>query len=163
MTDTILDTLTACLTEAGVPAVRAWPETKLDTDSACVCVGLKSCKASGSGMGEYLGVRQASGGSEETELYGVRMEIEIALTVFAPTAAACASALDLLSAALDLLPSGLKAQALICTETKPDKTAGMFRCEAVLCAQAYFVAESNAESGEFLDFELRGVLHNADE
>lgn len=163
MTDTVLDTLTACLTAAGVPAVRAWPETALDTDSACVCVGLKSCKASGSGMGEYLGIRAASGGSGETELYGLRLETEIALTVLAPTAADCASTLDSLSAALDTLPSGLKAQALICTETKPDRAAGMFRCEAVLCALAYFIAESDAETGEFLDFELRGVLHNADE
>jgi len=163
MTDTILAAVTDCLVQAGLPALRAWPAAPLRRAEKCICVGLKSCKAAGSGMGEYLGRRAAGDGSADKEFYGLRLETEIALTVLAPSAAACTETLDALSGALAALPGGLRAQALVCAQPEPDKTAGMFRCETVLCAAAYLVAESDEESGSFLDFELRGVMKHGDE
>ena len=163
MTDSILSAVTTALVAAGVPTIRAWPETALDPGDACVCVEMKSCKASGSGMGEYLGIRAGAGGAADTELYGLRVETEIGLTVLAPTAADCTDTLDAVSAAMDSLPAGLKVQALCSGAVQPDKRAGMFRCEASLCAWAYFIAESDEETGLFTDFELKGVIRNADE
>ena len=163
MTGTILSAVTDCLVQAGLPAMRAYPAAQLRRDEACICVGLKSCKAAGGGMGEYLGCRASGDGSADRELYGLRLETEIALTVLAPTAELCSDTVDRLSGALDALPSGLKTQALICSQLQPDKTAGMFRCDAVLCAAAYLIAEGDEESGTFLDFELRGVIKHADE
>lgn len=162
MTETILSAVTDCLVQAGLPALRAYPAQQLRRDTPCICVGLQSCKASGSGMGEYLGRRTAADGSADTELYGLRLETEIALSVLAPNAAQCAETVDRLSAALDALPSGLKARSLVCSRLQPDKTAGMFRCDAVLCAAAHLIAESDEETGTFLDFELRGVFKHAD-
>ena len=163
MTDTILSALTASLVSADVPAIRAWPEAALDTAESCVCVEMKSCRLSGSGMGEYLGLRTTSDGQDDAELYGLRLETEILLTVLAPTAADCASMLDDLSAALDTLPGGLKVQALVCSQVKPDRAAGMYRCEAVLSTLAYLLAERDEETGCFTDFELKGVIRNADQ
>ena len=162
MTDTILSAMTDCLVQAGLPALRAYPAAALNRAEPCICVGLQSCKTSGSGMGEYLGRRRPKDGSEDTELYGLRLETEIELNVFAPSAAACSEVLDRLSAALDRLPSGLKARSLVCSRIQPDKTAGVFRCDAVLSAAAHLIAESDGESGTFLDFELRGVFKHAD-
>jgi len=163
VTDSILTAVTTALTTAGVPAIRAWPETPLNTGTACVCVEMKSCKTCGSGMGEYLGCRAGVGGAADTELYGLRLETEIGFTVLAPTATDCTDTLDAVSAALDTLPSGLKMQALVSGAVHPDKTAGMFRCEASLSAWAYFLAESDGETGIFTDFELKGVIRNGDE
>lgn len=162
MTDAILSAVTDCLAQAELPAVRAWPATALRRDTPCICVGLQSCKASGSGMGEYLGRRTSHSGDADTELYGLRLEVEIALSVLAPNAAECAETVDRLSTALDALPSGLKTRSLVCSRLQPDKMTGMFRCDAALCAVAHLIAESDEETGTFLDFELRGVFKHAD-
>lgn len=163
MTEPILSALTAALTAADIPAVRAWPDTPLDTGEKRVCVDMKSCRLSGSGMGEYLGIRAGSGGQADAELYGLRLEAELSLTVLAPTAAECTAMLDEISAALDTLPGGLKMQALVCSQVKPDRASGMFRCEAVLSALACLLAEKDEETGCFTDFELKGVIRNADQ
>ena len=162
MTDIILSAVTDRLVQAGLPALRAYPASALNRAEPCVCVGLRSCKTSGSGMGEYLGRRVPKDGGEETELYGLRLETEIELNVFAPSAVACTETLDRLSAALDTLPGRLKVRSLVCSRVQPDETAGMFRCDAVLSAAAHLIAESDGESGTFLDFELRGVFKHAD-
>ena len=161
MTDTLVSALTEHLTAAGLRAVQAYPRDALRRKESCVCVGIQSCKAAGGAMGEYLGRRTPAGGGDETELYGLRLEVEFALTVLAPDAGQCTRMLDAVSAALATLPSGLKAQGLVCAQVLPDRTAGMFRCDTQLFALAYLVAQADEESQTFLDFELRGVLKHA--
>lgn len=163
MLDVIVDAVVDILGRAGLQAVREYPRTLLDPEQGpVVCVGVKSSKLLSAGAGEYLGLRETAEGGV-TELYGLRLELVLTLSIFSPCdeqngAAGCARCFTQVSDALGELPSGLRSRALVCGVTQPDSLTEMFRCDCELHCAAYLTAEADEETGEFTDFVLKGVL-----
>lgn len=162
MTDTVLDAIVASLADAGIDAVRAYPNAALSRSRGpVVCVGMRSNRLLSPGMGDYLGQRAAPGAV--SELYGLRAECAAALDIFSPDdaafgAAGCVRCAEAVSSALAALPSGLRLRALRLGETEFDGETGMFRMTAEMDFTAFLVREMNADTGEFTDFTLKGVL-----
>ncbi len=161
MLDAVLDAVVAALRETGVYAVRQFPAYEAERDRLTVCVGLKRNKLVSAGAGDYMG-EKAEGGVV-SEIYGFRMAPVIALDIYSPEdggngAEGCLAGAASVSAAFRQLPSGIKARALSCGETKFDGTTGMFHMPAELSCDAFFTREMNAQTGEFYDFVLKGVL-----
>lgn len=162
MTETVLSTLTAALTAAGLDAVRAYPATALDRSRGpVVCVGIRENKLLSPGMGDYLG--QRSDGGTVRELYGLRAECRISLDVFSPDdethgAAGCVRCGEAIVSALGDLPAGLRLRSLRFGEAGYDRGSGMFRMTAELNCAAFLTRERDADTGVFTDFTLKGVL-----
>ena len=169
MLDTILDEIVAALKAAGVCAFRAFPETAEALPAGGgVSVAVEAYRVSGSGMGDYLGTRAASGGQGEKELFGRRLELTLGLDVFAPFggtagAAACDRAADALRLALAALPAGVKLLEMDCGEVSADEALGAYRCRCEAKCVAFLVAETDGEAPEFTDFKLKGSVKNGDQ
>ena len=74
MLDAVMAAVVAALEPAGVRCFRAFPETEKDLSAgAGVSLGIDSYKVLSAGMGDYIGVRAATGGSDETALFGKRV------------------------------------------------------------------------------------------
>jgi hypothetical protein len=161
MLDAVLDAVVSALTAAGVNAVRQFEPSEAGRDCAVVCVGLKSNRLVSAGAGDYMG--EKTEGGVVSEVYGFRMEPVIALDIYSPDdgvsgAQGCLSVAEAISAALEDFPSGIKSRALIYGETRFDGATEMFHLPAELCCAAFLTREMNAETGEFTDFVLKGVL-----
>ena len=113
---------------------------------------MRSGRLLSSGAGEYLGMRNGQ------EIYGFRAEICAAADVFARDANACLETLDALGRALRSLPAGLRGIEMKCGQVQPDADTGLYCLPVEIMGTAYFSAQQDEDSGEFLDFTLRGVL-----
>ena len=151
MFDEVISAIIAALRKKGIPAAAQY-RGELLRENRLVCVGIRGGRMLSSGAGEYLGLKNGR------ELFGFRAEITAAADIFAESAAGCLSLLDKLGGALGSLPGGLRGAALSCEEVRPDEDTGLYRLPAEICGTAYFSAEQDEDSGEFLDFTLRGVL-----
>jgi hypothetical protein len=95
------------------------------------------------------------------ELYGKQLEGDITVDVRAERAAdcetGCQQATEIL---LGGLPSGIRSGELRWEALTWEKATGMFLRRGILQCQAVFVAESQEEAPEFLDFILKGVMRH---
>lgn len=162
MLDTVLDAVVAALTAAGLSALRQFPESEADRAAVAVCVGLKRNRLVSAGAGDYMG--EKTEGGVVSEVYGYRMEPVLALDVYSPDdgengADGCMKAAALIAAALPDFPSGIRPRELSCGETAYDGITEMFHMPAELGCSAFLTREMNAETGEFTDFVLRGVIN----
>ena len=161
MIETVLNGIVSLLQAAGIDAMLQYPITPLDKKRGpVVCVAVKSGTQSGSGLGDYLGIRNDNGALRD--LYGYRLHLTVSLDIFVPwstesisDAMACFSAV---SHALYALPSGLKPQKIYCGTAKPDKETEMLKYPAEMECIAVLICEKDMENGEFTDFVLKGVL-----
>lgn len=162
MLDTVIEAVIGALQDNGVNAVRQFPKSRADAHGEpVVTVGVKSSKITGSGCGDYLGTEERDGGLDAVELYGFRLEVEVALNIYSPpeTGAGAADRIfEQVSSLMNGLPSGLRAASVSRSETAPDKTTGLFLCPAKLALLAFIVAEKDEDADVFLDFKLKGVL-----
>ena len=157
MLEEAVEAVVSALKSSGIDAAAEFPDGFAKKISGpTVRVGLRSCALTSSGCGEYLGLTTVNGAQEE--LYGSRAELCVELDIFAPAAAECAAAGDSAAAALSALPAGLKTREFTCRPAEFDETAGAFRRRCELKCFAYLVRTAAADSGEFTDFVLRGVL-----
>lgn len=157
MLDTAIGAFTDVLCGCGIDALREYPATRLGRrETPVVCVGARSGKLSGSGYGEYLGLSQSDGG----EIYALRLELVLGLNIFCPPdyEGGCVAVFEKISSVLPQLPSGLKPSALVCGEVEVDSNTGLLRCACELHCTASLICQANEETGEFYDFELKGVL-----
>ncbi len=154
MLDSVLSAVKALLIDAGITAVREFPDVELQHKAVpIVCVGVKKCAVTPPGWGDYLGLTGAG-----AEVYGARAELSLGLDVYAPAPEDCARTYEAISDAFGFAPPGLKLRSLSCGETKCDGDTGLFvsRCEADCLA--LLERQQTAEPGEFTDFVLRGVM-----
>lgn len=169
MLDAVLGAVVAALKAAGIRCFRAFPEAGEDlSDGASVGVGIDSYKVLSAGMGDYLGVRAASGGRDEVTLFGKRVELTLGLEVFAPFGGKggsvdCTATADALREALLSLSEGLKALEMECGEVKADEELGAYRCRCQAKCLAFLVAESDGDTPAFTDFRLKGTVKNGDQ
>ena len=130
-----------------------------------VTVGLKSGEGVTPGFAEYLGERFDKQSGKYVELYGKRLELSLALHIYAPGTAEygpghCLKVFGEVTTALAALPEGMRVRKLTCEETVFDHSAELFCCACTLETTAFLYAEKTEENMEFLDFILRGVLKN---
>ncbi len=162
MIETLLQAVEDILEAAGLAVRRQYPAADLEALSGpVICLGIQSCQLQSSGAGEYLGLRLDAGTQTERELYGFRLEAVLALDIYGPRAQGAAGCLDCfgaMSAALDALPEGIRARALVCGGAEIDSVTELFHCGVQLHCQAYFLREKDGEDGQFTDFEIKGVV-----
>ena len=162
--DAIRETLTDCLSQAGVPAVTAWSgQTKSCPEEAVVAVCLRGCEGRPGGFQDYLGERYDSDKDRWEELYGRKAKLTFGLDIYASGqegGALCQSTFDRIADALqDTAPLGLHLERLSREETVYDRELGLFRCPVQAVCNAYLYAVAD-EEGVFVDFEVRGGRTN---
>ncbi len=160
MIDSVIEEVVAALRDKGLRAVKAFRRQELlARESALVCVSAKSVRALPAGFGSYLGLGADPVTGRTGELYGARVELELALDIFAGAGAdECTLCAGEIPAALGGLPEGIKVSALSFGAAAPDGETGLFKCSGVLAGTAYFIARELDEDGVFSDFILRGSV-----
>lgn len=127
-----------------------------------VTVGLADTTEIKSVNVEYLGEKYDAETGESPEVYGKKAEVTLGIRIYSPVgekygAEGCAGVFDDILSALEDMPEGLRVLSLSIGETKFDRNSGMLMSYAVMKLSAYLYAEKAAD-GEFLDFNLKGVL-----
>lgn len=56
MFSTVIENIISFLTESGINAVMAFPETVIDKSKATVCASMRSAKITACGCGNYIGI-----------------------------------------------------------------------------------------------------------
>lgn len=156
--DSVTSAVTQTLQTAHIPAVSAYPSHGLDPDRAVVCVSVQKCECLSGAFAEYLGLSYDDF-DNRIELYGQRLDLVLGLDIYAPHddgPESCSSLFLQISQALHALPSGLRVRKLSAGNAAPDKTTGLFHCPVALHCRALLIARADPDSGEFLDFVLKG-------
>jgi hypothetical protein len=166
MFEEILQAAQAVLSEGENRVTREFPAGPTTFDGRpLVVVGIGESKLLSSGLGDYMGIRRESTG-QETEIYGRRLETELALTIFLPEKNGDTGLIESCAGELELLtrrfPDSLRALEFSRRAVSRDGQLRCFVCECLVRCAAFFVAESTGEEGEFLNFKLRGVFDSAD-
>lgn len=150
------------LNARGVPAVTAWPAgPRKEPEQPLVVVSLRGCRAVSSGFQDYLGERFNPDSGRWEERCGKRAELTLGLDIYAPEkegGQTVQSAFDKLAEALLLgAPEGLELREFSCGQTVRDAERRLLKrpVEAVCAAMLWVVEDAG---GEFIDFELRGVV-----
>lgn len=151
MFEELISAIVDALAKRGIPAAAQY-RRELLSESRLVCVGMRSGRLLSPGAGEYLGMRDGQ------EIYGFRAEVCAAADIFAMDADECLETLDSLGGALGSLPAGLRGIEMKCGQVQPDDDTGMYCLPVEITGTAYFSARTDEDSGQFLDFSLRGVL-----
>ena len=157
----ILCAVTQALSGDGYSVIRAYPRSGAARWShPVVAVSIKAGSQISTGFGEYLGVKNDPERGA-LELYGKRVELTVAADIYSPKdmdngAQKCAQVFAAICTAAGALPQGIKCGGVSCQETELDGKTGMFLCRCELKLQAYLYAEDDGESGQILDFRLKG-------
>ncbi len=165
MMNTVADAVVSILKESGFDACREYPETPfLQKKGARIVVGVEKADCCSPGMGDYLGVKKAAGGSAESDVYGKRLEIGLALEIFAPFEGAagarlCSETADRIFKLASEFPPGIKPKEMEIREIAEDEELCAFRCICRLKCTAYFVAEVQEDESVFSDFILKGNIN----
>lgn len=150
----------AWLMEREVKARAAWPgQEREGLEAPVVFVSLRSCQALSGGFQDYLGeVYNEQTGAWE-EFYGKKLELELGLDVYAPETAAERELQQLAQQVIQTLtlgaPEGLQVGEMTCGEIRWDEQQCCLVREMTAHCTAWLRAVA-AQSGEFIDFELRG-------
>lgn len=155
--------LAAALEKAGVRAAAAYaPGWCKRYSEPVAAVGFRQGECRGGAMNSYLGSQADPATGETREIYGMRLELELSLDIYAPAsagAAGCEKALEgLHQVMLEGLPSGLRPTELRWEETVWDKDTAMFLRRGTLKCGAYFTAAATEENVLLSDFILKGVI-----
>lgn len=137
MFDVIPDAVVTALNTAQIKAVRKYPETKLDSGEATVCVSLASVKLTASGLGNYIGLCIED--QMVKEMYGSRAELDISLCIYSPSADC-----DDIKNGIYKTLCGIESLTLRDFHTGDsvyDSKSGMFLCECTAAASALLVRE----------------------
>ena len=160
---------------AGIQAMEVFPEKQAMAYSGVVAaVGVGAASGKTAGFCHYLGPMLTPNGPRvieyncrfgdpETqavlERYGKELFGQITVELRANRAADCERGCETATEVLlGGLPEGVRTGELTWEAICWEKATGMFLRRGVLECRALFLAESAVESGEFLDFRLKGVM-----
>ena len=154
----ILSEVLRCLSACGLPAAEAYhPGVPLERREA-VAASIQRLQSRPAGLDSYLGRQYEAETAAWRELYGRRGEVWIALEAYAPRASGCETLLEQAHDALTAgLAAGLRPGEMEWEAVCWDAETGMFRRRAILRCEVFLVAAASEESGELLDFRLKGV------
>lgn len=132
MFDGMLDSVVEMLKSKGIAAVKSYPDKKAESDTELVCVSLSEAKLSPAAMGNYLG-------SENGEIYGIRAEVSLLLTVYAPAAgngyARCLELAEEVRKAL--FDSAVGLSGFVCKDASFCADSRMFVCRCTAKCKAF--------------------------
>lgn len=148
------------LQKAGIPAMERFPEERARRYTGAVAaVGVGTASGKTAGFCHYLGETVDEETQTVRERYGKELSGQIVVELRAERAAdceqGCETATEML---LSGLPDGIQTGELVWEGIVWEKATGMFLRRGSLGCRALFLAECETESGEFLDFRLKGVL-----
>lgn len=149
------------LTNHGISAAAAFPQTMRKEAGPVAVVFLRGCQAESSGFQDYLGERF----NEETglweELFGKKAKITFGLDLYAGEKGdgqQLQQAFDQLAGALILGgPDGLRVEGFSCGQTEYDGESRRLKRSVQAVCTVYLSAVEHS-GGKFVDFELRGVV-----
>lgn len=141
---------------AGIAAMEAFPaEQAMAYSGAVAAVGVGAASGKTAGFCHYLGEMRDPETQVIRERYGKELFGQITVELRANRAVDCETATEVL---LGGLPEGVRTGELTWEAICWEKATEMFLRRGVLECRALFLAESAVESGEFLDFRLKGVM-----
>ena len=145
---------------AGIQAMEVFPEKQAMAYSGVVAaVGVGAASGKTAGFCHYLGEMKDPETQAVRERYGKELFGQITVELRANRAADCERGCETATEVLlGGLPEGVRTGELTWEAICWEKTTGMFLRRGVLECRALFLAESAVESGEFLDFRLKGVM-----
>ena len=145
---------------AGIQAMEVFPEKQAMAYSGVVAaVGVGAASGKTAGFCHYLGEMKDPETQAVRERYGKELFGQITVELRANRAADCERGCETATEVLlGGLPEGVRTGELTWEANCWEKTTGMFLRRGVLECRALFLAESAVESGEFLDFRLKGVM-----
>lgn len=145
---------------AGIQAMEVFPGKQAMAYSGVVAaVGVGAASGKTAGFCHYLGEMKDPETQAVRERYGKELFGQITVELRANRAADCERSCETATEVLlGGLPEGVRTGELTWEAICWEKTTGMFLRRGVLECRALFLAESAVESGEFLDFRLKGVL-----
>lgn len=150
----------AALRSAGMTAMEHFPEERVKSYSGAVAaVGVGTAEGKTMGFCHYLGEMTDPETQAVRERYGKELKGEITVELRAERAAVCEAGCEQASEVLlGGLPEGIRAEELTWEAICWEKATGMFLRRGALTCRALFLAECEAETGEFLEFRLKGVV-----
>lgn len=148
------------LKAAGIAAVERFPEERVRAYTGAVAaVGVGAASGNTVGFCHYLGERTDPETQAVRERYGKELAGEITVELRAERAADCEAGCETATEVLlSGLPEGIRTGDLTWEAICWERATGMFLRRGVLACRALFLTECEAESGEFLDFRLKGVV-----
>lgn len=150
---------------AGIQAMEVFPEKQAMAYSGVVAaVGVGAASGKTAGFCHYLGEMKDPETQAVRERYGKELFGQITVELRANRAADCERGCETATEVLlGGLPEGVRTGELTWEAICWEKTTGMFLRRGVLECRALFLTESAVESGEFLDFRLKGVYERVSE
>lgn len=157
----IRDAVIAALRAEGLAAEAAFPDKwAAERGAPLASVAVAAAEGRALGLCGYLGERRGEGGALR-EVYGKRLEGEIAVEIRAERAADCEEGGETAAAVLlGKLPEGIRPGELSWEALAWERQTGLFLRRGTLRCEALFLAEGGDDGPEFLDFILKGVLRS---
>ena len=148
------------LKQAGLTAVAAYDGAAKQYGGAVAAVDVASAGGKTAAFDSYLGQVYDPVQNTVTERYGRMLEVTLSIEVRAPTAAECEEGCEKAADALLTggLPAGLRLGGQSWEAASWDKTNQMFLRRGQAVGRAFFTAAAEADSGQLLDFILKGVV-----
>lgn len=150
----------AALQGAGMTVTERFPEERVRRYSGAVAaVGVGEAGGTAIGFCQYLGEMTDPETQAVRERYGKELAGQITVEVRAERAAVCESGCETVTEVLlGGLPAGIQTGALRWEAICWEKSTEMFLRRGHLECRALFLAESETETGTFLEFRLKGVV-----
>ena len=149
------------LTGRGVAAIAAWPMALRKEEGPVAVVTLRGCRAESAGFQDYLGERFDEEKGLWEELFGKKASVTLGLDLYArekEDGQSLRQAFDRLAEALILGgPEEVRVEEFSCGETAYDGESRRLKKPVQAVCSVYLSAAAPG-GGEFVDFELRGVV-----
>lgn len=158
--DELIAALIRALKQAGVTAVKAYPEGVMPKlEGAVTAVGLRAMKNAEQGW-SYLGMRKKADGSSAA-FYGRSVEAEAEMRVYCPRrigGRVCMAEAEKAAAVLAAPIGGIRIEAFSVGACAYEPKSDCFCCTLTAKTQAYVYAAANEDETEFTDFILKGEV-----
>lgn len=149
------------LKNCGILAAVAFPAALRREKGPVAVVSLRGCQAESAGFQDYLGERFNEETGRWEELFGKKAKITFGLDLYAGEQGdgqQLQQAFDQLAGALILGgPDGLRVEEFSCGQTEYDGESRRLKRSVQAVCTVYLSAVGHS-GGEFVDFELRGVV-----
>ena len=160
-TQQLCQAMVAYLPSCGVLAGTPFPQTLRKEEGPVAVVSLLGCQAKSAGFQDYLGERFNEQTGQWEELFGKKADITFGLDLYATQQGdgqQLQTAFDQLAGALILGgPQGMRVEEFSCGQTEYDGESRRLRRPVQAVCTVYLSAVEES-GGEFVDFELRGVV-----
>ncbi len=157
----LIEAILKAVQAAGIPAARAFQPGRMPRlKGAVAALALRKAVQTPAGFGGYLGVLTDKEGASK-ELYGMRLEADLAFTIYTPRTAGSAAGDALAEKLVQVLLGGVEGVSLRQFTVQDTVYAAEPDCfttvlEATVMAHLYAV--STGEEPVFTDFILKGEI-----